>query len=232
MQNSSNDSDNEAYDGVDRSLARELLSEEEMQYFAGQKKNKPLSSIFSKRSAATTALEQHVDKPVEADTLLLQQTENHPNDTTKKGSKVKVIAAGVVLVLLVVIAVIFNLMTSNSSSTSENVAVAEDKPSIKQSVADNHTTVTPSSSTDEDNQVILSEQKIELASNADESESSNATASIDSEEDKDPSVTEPPLTPKQEVVDGQVLQNEESASVSYEDFAKEAQTTLYRDSDY
>ena len=31
---------------------------------------------------------------------------------------------------------------------------------------------------------------------------------------------------------GQVLQNEESASVSYEDFTKEAQTTLYRESDY
>ena len=124
-------------------------------------------------------------------------------------------------------------MTSNSSSTSENVAAAEDKPSIKQSVANNHATVTPSSSSDEDNQVILSEQKTELASDADESESSNATAvqnataSIDSEEDKDPSVTKPPLTSNQEVAEGQVLQNEESASVSYEDFAKEAQTTLY-----
>ncbi len=123
-------------------------------------------------------------------------------------------------------------MTSNSSSTSENVAAAEDKPSIKQSVADNHATVTPSSSSDEDNQVILPEQKTELASDADESESSNATASIDSEEDKGPSVTKPPLTPKQEVAEGQVLQNEESASVSYEDFAKEAQTTLYRESNY
>ncbi len=123
-------------------------------------------------------------------------------------------------------------MTSNSSSTSENVAAAEDKPSIKQSVANNHATVTPSSSSDEDNQVILSEQKTELASDADESESSNATASIDSEEDKDPSVTKPPLTSNQEVAEGQVLQNEESASVSYEDFAKEAQTTLYRESDY
>ncbi len=123
-------------------------------------------------------------------------------------------------------------MTSNSSSTSENVAAAEDKPSIKQSVANNHATVTPSSSSDEDNQVILSEQKIELASDADESESSNATASIDSEQDKDPSVTKSPSTPNQEVAEGQVLQNEESASVSYEDFAKEAQTTLYRESDY
>lgn len=78
----------------------------------------------------------------------------------------------------------------------------------------------------------------ELASDADESESSNATAvqnataSIDSEEDKDPSVTKPPLTPNQEVAEGQVLQNDESASVSYEEFAKEAQTTLYRESNY
>jgi hypothetical protein len=168
----------------------------------------------------------------------LQQTQNHPNDTTKKGVKVKIIAAGVVLILLVVIAGIFSLMTSNSSSTIENVSAAEDQPSIKQSVADNHATVTPSSSSDEDNQVILSEQKTELASDADESESSNATAvqnataSIDSEEDKDPSVTKPPLTSNQEVAEGQVLQNEESASVSYEDFTKEAQTTLYRESDY
>lgn len=236
--------------GVERSLAHELLSEEELLYFAGQKKkkNKLLSSILPKRSAAKTALDQPLDKPAYPNTALGQvenitdakpptdqkrsnlkntsprtpnteitsSEESVPEKTsalpttlpTKKGSGLKIIGASVVFILLVVVAVIFSLTTSNSSSSSENLAAAKDKPSIE--LADKEPIAT----------------KEIVADN-------NATAtnfSSTEEDNKQSSLSEQKTN--QEVVEEQSLQNEESASVSYEDFAKEAQSTLYRDSDY
>jgi len=198
MHDSNDNSGNEAQDssinniennGIDRSLAHSLLSEEELQYFSGQKKNnKLLSTIF-----------------------------------TNKGSGLKIVAASMVLVFLGAAAVLFSLNTTDSSSTEDLVATAN-KPSIapaneepiapKQIVTDNRTAaVTENTSASPDN-IEIDDTK------------TDSTKSDDPLGDKQISQS------NQEVAEGQSLQADKQTTVSYEDFAKEAQSTLYRDSDY
>jgi len=202
MHDSNDNSGNEAQDSsinnsvnniennsIDRSLAHSLLSEEELQYFSGQKKNnKLLSTIF-----------------------------------TNKGSGLKIVAASMVLVFLGAAAVLFSLNTTDSSSTEDLVATAN-KPSIapaneepiapKQIVTDNRTAaVTENTSASPDN-IEIDDTK------------TDSTKSDDPLEDKQISQS------NQEVAEEQSLQADKQTTVSYEDFAKEAQSTLYRDSDY
>ncbi|MGM8885527.1 hypothetical protein ACS8FD_06250 [Psychrobacter sp. 1U2] len=194
MHDSNDNSGNEAQDSsinnsvnniennsIDRSLAHSLLSEEELQYFSGQKKNnKLLSTIF-----------------------------------TNKGSGLKIVAASMVLVLLGAAAVLFSLNTTDSSSTEDLVATANEDPiAPEEIITDNRTAaVTENTSASPDN--------IEIDS-----------AKTDSKKSDDPLGDKQISQSNQEVAEEQSLQADKQTTVSYEDFAKEAQSTLYRDSDY
>lgn len=270
MHDSNYDSGNETHDSVDRDLARELLSEDELRYFAGQKKkSKPKSSTSAKRDTLKSAPEESLSyDSVKAITRFVTNAKNqqaytnlNPEKTstllTKKGSGLQILIASIILVLLVSAAVIFTLKANDSLPTSKNLSSANDKASIDRPI-DKQMTISETSSDDNDTAVSISNASTDNDTNSASSVNEVMTPNVpvenanihtealtaanvsnnDSAKDNNQPIPKPIVTKKTSKANKEVAkeqpknQNEQQDTVSYEDFAKEAQSTLYRDSDY
>ncbi len=259
------------YTSVNNSLAHELLSEEELRYFAGEKKqkNKLILSIFSKRKAANTTSAASIDHDLvktldESNPKTDPQPDNlKPNSkqassqstsivSTKQGSGLKVIGASVGLVLLLLLVAVLGLKLSDSSSNSKNLTAIKDKAVVdssdklqitnKETVIANSaaTTVNGANKVDKqlDHPIKKTKQnndidKIPTTSTSNENSDAQTTLAAKSAANVSLDNTNKPRleTTPELAGEPQTLANDIQTSVSYEDFAKEAQSTIYRDSD-
>lgn len=252
--NSSNDIDNEVDNKTQEdnyeSLARQLLSEEELRYFSGDKKRRSVKkSVFVKRKASKESQKNHPEHDLSYTiTKTVASPKDHQNESkiyhnktsavlASQGRGLQILIASIILVLLLLVAIIFALKATDNLAT-KDLSSADSKSLVdpatdKQSLSAKE----PINSHLSDNQQLTSVEDDFDSSASSINDNAASSVPVANRKQQIDSATEQPVVkpasePEPIAKEQSTPQNDKQVAVSYEDFAKEAQITIYRDSDY
>ncbi len=231
----------------EKELARQLLSEEELRYFSGnKKKNKLKRLLLNKRKNPNSIPKESLDHDsVNTITKTVASVKEQQEDTklssnknsallVKKGRGLPIIVASSILVFLVVALVVVFTLKTGGNPTTKDLSFA-DSESLADSAVDKRTLSTETATDPSDSAIRNNTSNVPATSANSQTESLTVAKSNNNESTKsnDQLVAKQTLeNNKQNAKEQSTEQNDKKATVSYEDFAKEAQTTIYRDSDY
>lgn len=231
----------------EKELARQLLSEEELRYFDVKKRgNKLKRLLLNKRKNPNNISKESLDNDsvhtiTETVASFKEQQEDTKLSSNKnsallvmKGRGLPIIVASSLLFFLLLASVVVFTLKTGENPTSKDLS-STDSESLAEPAVDKQTISNEAATNPSDSVIKNSTSNVAATSVSSQTESLTVAKSNNNESIKgnDQLVAKQTLeNNKKNAKEQSTEQNDKQATVSYEEFAKEAQITIYRDSDY